>query len=435
MANAAFNGYKPNEFIIESLDGKRIDITNSILSIDYFEDILNPAISMIVQVNNSYSIVSNLPIRGGERVEIDITTGSGDFVLNRDDDHLRVYKVSGIDGTRMAENFTLHLTTQEHFKNEVARSYRRYNGKISDSVKDILSNDLVTTKYIDENIEETSNSYSFIGSFRKPFNVLQWLGPKSLSPEAGSSDPEPDGSLQQKASGTSGYFFYENSEGFNFKSIDTLVSGLKGSGSSDTKKYYQYSYGGKIIKANEIANNFEIIDFSFEKNIDMRKSLRLGTFCNYSYLFNPYTYEVTAYKYDLREEIGDKKLTKQTKFSLPEDLSGNPSRVLVRTTDDGIMAKDGGVSTSGRTPVDLAKSFARYNLLFTQALNILIPCNTKLKVGDVIYCEFPEMSAGESKEIDPESSGFYLIRELRHHFSANQNTTSLKLMRDSYGVY
>ena len=37
MANAAFNGYKPNEFIIESLDGKRIDITNSILSIDYFE--------------------------------------------------------------------------------------------------------------------------------------------------------------------------------------------------------------------------------------------------------------------------------------------------------------------------------------------------------------------------------------------------------------
>ena len=130
---------------------------------------------MIVQVNNSYSIVSNLPIRGGERVEIDITTGSGDFVLNRDDDHLRVYKVSGIDGTRMAENFTLHLTTQEHFKNEVARSYRRYNGKISDSVKDILSNDLVTTKYIDENIEETSNSYSFIGSFRKPFNVLQWF--------------------------------------------------------------------------------------------------------------------------------------------------------------------------------------------------------------------------------------------------------------------
>ena len=98
------------------------------------------------------------------------------------------------------------------------------------------------------------------------------------------------------------------------------------------------------------------------------------------------------------------------------------------------METNGGTSTSGRSPADQAKSLARYNLLFTQALNILIPCNVKLKVGDIIYCEFPEMSAGKSKEIDPQTSGYYLIRELRHHFSANQNTTSLRLMRDSYGV-
>jgi hypothetical protein len=98
------------------------------------------------------------------------------------------------------------------------------------------------------------------------------------------------------------------------------------------------------------------------------------------------------------------------------------------------MSKNGGTETSGRTPADFAKSSARYNLLFSQALNILIPLNVKLKVGDIIYCEFPEMSAGRSKEIDPESSGLYLIRELRHHFSSTQNTTSIKLMRDSYGV-
>jgi len=74
-------------------------------------------------------------------------------------------------------------------------------------------------------------------------------------------------------------------------------------------------------------------------------------------------------------------------------------------------------------------------LLFTQALNILIPCNINLKVGDIIYCEFPEMNSGKTREIDSETSGNYVIRELRHHFSAQQNTTSLKLMRDSYGVY
>ena len=35
--------------------------------------------------------------------------------------------------------------------------------------------------------------------------------------------------------------------------------------------------------------------------------------------------------------------------------------------------------------VEIAKSFARYNLMFTQALNILIPCN-RSKVGDIISC-------------------------------------------------
>ena len=106
---------------------------------------------------------------------------------------------------------------------------------------------------------------------RRPFNVLQWLGPKSISDQAGELESDPNGSEKEKAKGTSGYFFYQNSGGFNFRSIDNLVSELKGSGSSDNKDIFRYSYGGKIIKANEVANNFEIINFSHEKNIDVRK--------------------------------------------------------------------------------------------------------------------------------------------------------------------
>ena len=430
----AFRGYKPKEFIIESHEGKKIDITNSILGIDYFEDILTPSVNMAIQVTNRYSIVSELPIRGGEKVYVDIETASGDFTLNSEDDVMRVYKVSGLDGTKMAETFNLHLTTPENFNNELSRSYKRYSGKISDSVKKILTEDLQTNRWTDESIEETANAYSFMGSMRRPFNVLQWLGPKSVSDQAGELESDPNGSEKEKAKGTSGYFFYQNSEGFNFRSIDNLVSELKGSGSSDNKDIFRYTYGGKIIKANEVTNNYEIINFSHEKNIDVRKALRMGTFNNYTFLYDNYNNEVTVYTYDTKTEVGKKKLTKQDGLSVPEYLSEYPSRIVVRTTDNGIMTPGGGTDTSGRIPVDSAKSAARYNLLFTQALNIIVPCNIKLKVGDVIYCEFPEMNAGQSKEIDKESSGYYLIRELRHHFSAGQNTTSLKLMRDSYGV-
>ena len=89
----------------------------------------------------------------------------------------------------------------------------------------------------------------------------------------------------------------------------------------------------------------------------------------------------------LKDEI--KKSTKlgtQESIVVASELSDSYSRVLVRTSDHGVLGSSGQLETSGRDNADSAKSFSRYNLLFTQALNILIPCNTKLKVGDIILC-------------------------------------------------
>ena len=429
----ALRTYKPRQFSIRSQDGtKEIDITNSILGIDYFEDILDPVVNIAVSVINVNSIVSGLPIRGGEKVFIDIDCATGSFTRNTEDRAMYVYKVSGLESNRQAENFVLHLTTRENLTNETARCTRKYSGKISESVKTILTTVLATDNYMEKNIEDTANAYTFIGSMKKPFTILTWLAPKSMAATAGSSDSSDTGSQNAEATGTSGYLFYENQDGYNFKSIDGLVSELKQSeGSSDKKRIPRYLYSGKVIKEN--SSDDKIIEFLFEKNIDLRKSLRIGMYSNVTFFYDAYSHEVNIYKYTLKEQIKDKTLSKDP-LAISDEFGESISRVLVRPSDNGIMNAGGGTSTSGRSPADQAKSLARYNLLFTQALNILIPCNIKLKVGDIIYCQFPEMGQGGSKEIDKQSSGYYLIRELRHHFSANQNTTSLKLMRDSYGV-
>ena len=82
----------------------------------------------------------------------------------------------------------------------------------------------------------------------------------------------------------------------------------------------------------------------------------------------------------------------------------------------------------------MAKSFARYNLLFTQSINMVVPCNIRLKVGDVIAARFPRVTGSEKSEKDSEQSGKYLIKSLRHHFEGNANVTYLSLIRDSYGL-
>lgn len=420
---------------IFSLDGKnKLDLTNSVTAIDYFEDILEPNVTMTMSVSNSNGIVSALPIRGGEQVIMEIETASGTFTLDGKNS-MYVYKVSGLDAQRMSETFTLHLASRENFSNETVRCLKKYNNlPIDTHVKDILRNTLKTDKI--GIIESTSNSYSFIGNNKKPFHILQWLGPKSISKITKSSGVS-GGGKDGVANGTAGFLFYENKNGFNFRSIDSLVSNTQlQSSSSDREVIYKYFYGGMVIESNNPANNFKIINYFLEKNIDLRKSLRVGMYANKTYFYDTKTNEVSIYSYKLKDEI--KKSTKlgtQETIAVSESFGDSYSRVLVRTSDHGVLGSGGQLETSGRDNADSAKAFSRYNLLFTQALNILVPCNTQLKVGDIIHCEFPKMNSGNTKESDEQTSGNYLIKELRHHFSSGQNTTSLRLIRDSYGLY
>jgi hypothetical protein len=75
----------------------------------------------------------------------------------------------------------------------------------------------------------------------------------------------------------------------------------------------------------------------------------------------------------------------------------------------------------------------RYNNLFNQTLNVMIPSNTNLRAGDLIECLFPRISRGPAGEYDDNQNGLYMIKELCHHFDATNSYTSLKLIRDTFG--
>ena len=66
---------------------------------------------------------------------------------------------------------------------------------------------------------------------------------------------------------------------------------------------------------------------------------------------------------------------------------------------------------------------------------IVVPCNVNLKSGGIIQAEFPRIDRSTDMSSDEEQSGYYLIKELRHHFEGGQMVTSLRLIRDSYGLY
>jgi hypothetical protein len=423
---AAVGSFKPNYFTIQTLDGSTtVDVTNSCLFFDYFEDILSPCVTAIAQLMNSSSLFNILPIRGGEKVTISVDTAFGEFVL----DDLYVYKVSNLDAQHSYEMFTLNLVSREGLTNETSRCETIYRGNLQTTVTKILKNDLKTKKYKSENIEGTSNDYSFIGNNRKPFHVLTWLGPKAVPANGQNS-----GTAGEEARGTAGFLFYENKDGFNFRSIDSLVSSTKIQINSADKENIPYYLFTQVIEENQTKTNFNILNYNYEKNIDLMKALRVGMYVNKTYFYDLYSNTLDIYKYKVKDQVKSK-LGGAESIAVSDEFGDSISRIMVRTSDRGGLKPDGSLSDKLRSGADMAMSYSRYNLLFTQALNMVVPCNVNLKVGGIIHAEFPRIDRSTNMTSDEEQSGYYLIKELRHHFEGGQMVTSLRLIRDSYGLY
>ena len=431
-SDVTFLAFKYLEIVSLPPSSKPFDLSQNITRMSYFENILEASVTMEIEVASSTSVFNTVNIRGGETVMMEVETAQGSFEFD-EDNPLYVYKVSDMSTTLMGETLVLHLVSREYLTNETSRCLKKYGEQtIHEHVKAILRDELSTNRFSDSTIDSTVNTYTFIGNNKKPFHTLHWLGPKGVSSEPGPKGNS-GGEATGEALGTAGFLFFENKDGFNFRSLDRLVSKTS-SGSSSANGIYEYVYTDVIEEGVTKNTQHKILKYFYEHNLDLRKSLRVGLYCNYTYFYDSVTSQLSGFKYEINKQLRSKLGEEDTHST---HFDGAISRVMFRISDHGTLDPGGDKKDSGRDAVDMAKSYSRYNLLFSQALNILVPLNVNLKVGDIIKCKLPLKGSDPDGDsgYDKDLSGNYLIRELRHTFTANQNTTSLKLMRDSYGLY
>jgi len=432
------------QVVLESNDQKRtVDIRTGVISVDYYEDIFSPTITAKVKVVNDgntipsaknpdgerQSIYNGLPLRGGERVSLKISGNSASNPgLNFSDspkNYLYVSSITDVISQTQRETFTLHLVSREAITNETSRVSKKYPKEfsINQSVNKILEDYLKADKI--GTIEKTSNNYGFIGNMRKPFTVLVWLASKGVPSSSGDA--------------TAGFVFYQTRDGFQFRSLDSLIG-------EQTKKaiytYYQtsVSYDEQDLKLN---NDFKILTYLTEKNQNLIEKLRLGTYASHRMFFNPYTFKFSKYEEGLFKYNNYAKKVKNLgeELKLPpvgdgtdRNLGDIPSRIITGIYDVGTL--DQGVSkviNSDQTKYQ-SQSLMRYNTLFTQTLSVTVPSNTNLRAGDLIECKFPKISRSDALEYDSETSGLYMIKELCHHFDVERSYTSMKLVKDTFGL-
>ena len=435
--------YEEMEISAETTDGskKTIDLKLGVVKFNYYEDLFSPTVTaqmLIVSaggatktnadgkgVESLENVYSGLPIRGGERIRIKIKPNSKSNIPLEFDTPEKYFYVSNVsrqfsDGSK--EIFTLDLVSREAITNETSRVVKRYpkESKISDHVKTIITDRLAST-IEDSDIDETVNRYGFIGNLKKPFHVLVWLASKSK--------PK-DGKLP-------GYFFYQTKDGFKFKSIDKLISDGK---KSEQVVYNEVNYKPSS-KLSDVAD-FTILQYNVTQNNDLITKLALGQFSSHFMEFDPLIGTFTTQeqgKFTLDEitkdtvNLGE---TPEVPKLLSDDTTQNlgtlPSRLITMVADRGVLDFEPVQDKNSDPKLWQRQAYMRYQLLFTQILNMVVPLNTNLSVGNIIVVQFLKANM-EATEKDRRQSGNYMIKELCHHFDANQSLTSMTLIRDTFG--
>tara|TARA_B100000674_G_scaffold343352_1_gene287250 strand:- start:611 stop:1939 length:1329 start_codon:yes stop_codon:yes gene_type:complete len=427
-------------FTITSTDGKKsVDLRAGVVNFSYFEDVFSPMVTATALIastgnvmddedGNKVSLYNGLPLRGGEKVSIKIPGNSSTNIdlefTDKTENQFFVASISNVIIDAESESFTLNLVSREAITNETSRVGKKFPSSepISDSVKEIIEKYLVSKKALD--VDKTMNPYGFFGNMKKPFTILTWLASKSV----------PGNSSGQSAS--AGYFFYETKDGFNFKSIDTLI----------TKNPFpeKYIYSPGVVDNEDPKRDFKILQYSVTRNQNLINNLERGAYCTYRMYFNPVTFEFTNVQQGLFKvsESAEKmeNLGEDFKIDLPPDGSGRsigdiPSRFMTGVLDFGITErKDKNSRKKNADPMEYkSQAMMRYNTIFTNNCTITIPLNTNLVAGGIIDLVFAKISTENEKVVDQKQSGLYMIKELVHFYENQGSFTKLKLIKDTFG--
>ena len=188
-------------------ESKNVSIVNGTMNLLYYESILQDAVRAVVSYsdsgnsvgtgddpNNFTSITEGLPLVGQERVNIKIQDNN----QNPLEMVLYVNKVNPLVEDTRKQVVQLELASREFIANEKCRVNVRFDGNIHEHVRKLLedkkflgpseeSEGKEGFKAKELDIEETENTYNFVGNNKKPYYLINWLsrGAVPKLPEGG----------------------------------------------------------------------------------------------------------------------------------------------------------------------------------------------------------------------------------------------------------
>ena len=416
--------------------GDTVSLLDGIVDFQYFESIMSDTIRVNLifadsgNSINDKNVLEGLPLVGQERVEIKFTDNAENVIGDQPKLILYVNKITPIDNKTQKSLVGLELVSKEFIMNEKVRITKRMDGKVSDHIKTILTSQdyLKTEKKVE--VEDTINNFNFFGNNKKSFYTINWLSKKGVSAKS------------QKLGDSAGYFFYETSEGFFFKSIDSLLDQ-----EPKTKMIYNET---PDTRGSNIPDGYDqkILRFQKSNAVNVQEKLKMGSYSNRVVLFDPFScfYEVKTNDTDRTQDSlkkGGKELSLSESRNKEFDIEGT-NKEFSRTQ---YFLLDKGTAPTGDSDQQIEKSteenfvygqianqsMMRYNQLYAMRASITIAGNFSLHAGDAIFIDSPGLQKKNTSDVDRRDGGLYIITDICHKIDGTGTYTQCNLARDSFG--
>jgi hypothetical protein len=400
------------DFELATLDiighnGDVIDLTGIYTKIIVMEDMFTQSVNVDLFISDTSDMISTLPIIGQERVELKFKSPAASRYIYL---QLWVYRVSNLKVERGELEYRLNLVTMDlvsNFEHKISRYFSNNSAAIALQIFEEFGSSKSLSISRSEDVQE------LVVPNISPFAAIRWLAKLAYK------------------SGTSAYFFFENTKEYIFKPIEELFFNVKKA---------EYKIGPSDV-SDIIASLPMIQEWKTISNFDVLANISKGMYKTTNLSCDILSRQVnkTTHSYwkDSERYIesrindidgADKPLMDISKSSKLSNLQHNPE-IMVYTSSNKYR--------SYNTDENILSRYYGLQLFENLKIELKVYGNSSISAGDIIGIELPvfvESSSIKDVNASPTYYGKWLVVSNRHTITVDGYYMVIQAVKDRTAI-
>ena len=397
---------------VTARNGFSQDVTPQVIAIQIFEDIFSPFMTGSLILKESFDLINLIPFAGEEQLELEISTPS----LENGNIKSKFYIYKLTDRELLGDKnvvYQLHFISPEAIV-DLNKKVSRVFGDKPETIIDYLLKDSVnglqTTKRLIT--EPSSKIVKFISNFWSPSKTIQFIADNSVNTNDSPS-----------------YLFFENRDGFNFVSLESLYA---------NKPYQEFTYDKYMRDKRKDGSDTKNVGQDYKRiqtisipiGVDYMDRIRSGFFASKMISFDLTKKQYNVKPYNMFDTFdGSKHLNEYPVAS---------EKSIFRTNSTFINYPRANSTFSGFGDATNYRNEQKRLSLLKQAesnkIQVVVPGRCDYTVGQKVNVKLYKIEPVSDKDgdlVDKMFSGNYIIAAINHYINREGHECNMELIKDS----